>query len=150
MFWDFGSPRVAFRSCYPLVALSSCSSASVSMSLVWLLRRHTGGPFFAAAAATTPRVDVEKASQAAAAPVHLNESSQVTSRCLVQKHPDSLSELKKEEREERRVQEDGGDFVLLVRGLQGNTMVVRCGSGGRLETCLTLFMIALMFLCICS
>ena len=25
--------------------------------------------------------------------------------------------------------EDGGDTVLLVRGLQGNTMVVRCGSG---------------------
>ena len=34
-----------------------------------------------------------------------------------------------EGREERKFREDGGDTVLLVRGLQGNTMVAQCGSG---------------------
>ena len=51
------------------------------------------------------------------------------SRCLFQKHPDFLFAKVEEGREERKVREDGGDTVLLVRGLMGNTMVVRCGSG---------------------
>ena len=45
------------------------------------------------------------------------------------KHPDFLFVKRKEEREERKMREDGGDTVLLVRGLQGDTMVVRCGAG---------------------
>ena len=72
---------------------------------------------------------MEKGPQAAAAHEFVVASSQVTSRCLDQKHPDFLFVKRKEEREERKMREDGGDTVLLVRGLQGNTMVVRCGSG---------------------
>ena len=45
------------------------------------------------------------------------------------KHPNFFFDKRKEEREERKVREDGGDTVLLVRGLQENTMVVHCGSG---------------------
>ena len=59
----------------------------------------------------------------------VDQSSQVTSRCLFQKHPVFLFDKTVEEREERKVREDGGDTVLLVRGLQWNTMVVQCGSG---------------------
>ena len=44
--------------------------------------------------------------------------------------PISFFGKRKEEREERNIQEDEGrDTVLLVRGLRGNTMVVRCESG---------------------
>ena len=103
------------------------------------------GPSYAAAAAASPRVDVEKVPQAAAALGYVDESSQVTSRCLIQKHPDFLFDLRKEEREERKIQEDGRDTVLLVRGFQGNTLVVRCGSGWTVGD-LTLFMTALLFL----
>ena len=87
------------------------------------------GPSYAAAAAATPRVDVEKDPQAAAALDCVDQSSQVPSRCLFQKHPVFFYDKIDEERRERKVREDGGDTVLLVRGLQGNTMVVQCGSG---------------------
>ena len=40
--------------------------------------------------------------------------------------PDFFFDVRKEE---RKMQEDGRDTVLLVRGFQGNTMVVRCGTG---------------------
>ena len=88
------------------------------------------GPSFAAAAsaAATPRVDVEKDPQAAAAPGFVVASSQVPSRCLSEKHP-VLFDNVGEEREEKKVRKGDGDTVLLVRGLQGNTIVVRCGSG---------------------
>ena len=56
-------------------------------------------------------------------------SSQVPSRCLSQKHPVFLFDKVDEEREEKKVREGEGNTVLLLRGLQGNTMVVRCGSG---------------------
>ena len=90
------------------------------------------GPSYAAAAAATPRVDVEKDPQAAAALDCVDQSSQVPSSCLFQKHPDFLFDKIEQERKERTVREDGGDTVLLVRGLQGNTVVVQCGSGSRL------------------
>ena len=61
--------------------------------------------------------------------VWTSKSSQVTSRCLFQKHPDFLFVQRKEEREERKFQEDDGDTGLLVRGLRVNTMVVLCESG---------------------
>ena len=83
----------------------------------------------AAPAAATLRVDVEKGPQAAAAHAYVVASSQVPSRCLSQKHPVFLFDKVDEEREEKKVREDEGDTDLLVRGLQGNTMVVRCGSG---------------------
>ena len=97
----------------------------VGLATTTLLR----GPSYAAAAAATPRVDVEKDPPAAAALDCVNQSSQVPSRCLFQKHPVFLFDKIVEEREERKVREDGGDTVLLVRGLQGNTVVVQCGSG---------------------
>ena len=106
----------------------------VFLGIFALVREFSGsvwfkGPSYAAAAAATPRVDVEKGPQAAAAHEYVVASSQVTSRCLVQKHPDFLFVKRKEEREEGKMREDGGDTVLLVRGLQENTMVVRCGAG---------------------
>ena len=106
----------------------------VFLGIFALVREFSGsvgfkGPSYAAAAAATPRVDVEKGPQAAAAHEYVVASSHVTSRCLVQKHPDFLIVKRKEEREEGKMREDGGDTVLLVRGLQENTTVVRCGAG---------------------
>ena len=88
------------------------------------------GPSLAAAAsaAATPRVDVEKGPQAAAAPGYVVESSQVPSRCLSEKHPVLFGTVGVEG-EGKRVRGGDGDTVFLVRGLQGNTIVVRCGSG---------------------
>ena len=68
------------------------------------LATTTLGPRFACGAQATPRADVDVASQAAAALVCLNESSQVTSRSLIQKHPDFLLDRRTEE-----MQEDEGD-----------------------------------------
>ena len=88
------------------------------------------GPSLAAAAsaAATPRLDVEKGPQAAAAPLHMVVSSQVPSRCLSEKHP-VLFDNVGEDWEDKVVCGGDGDTVVLVRGLQGNTIVVRCGSG---------------------
>ena len=106
------------------------------------------GPSLAAAAAASPRVDVEKGPQAAAALDVLDESFQVTSRCLFQKHPDCK---RKEEREERKIQEDEErDKVLLVRGLRENTMVVRCESGWTARDLSGSLHVRTAFLLICS
>ena len=112
----------------------TAAAFSASLGFLTLVREFSGsvgykGPSYAAAAAATPRVDVEKGPQTAAAGEYVVACSQVTSRCLVQKHPDLLFGKRKEEMEKRKIREDGGDTVLLVRGLQGNTMVVHCGSG---------------------
>ena len=64
------------------------------------------GPSYAAAAAATPRVDVEKDPQAAAAFGCVDQSSQVPSRRLFQEHPVFLFDKVDEEREERKVRED--------------------------------------------
>ena len=107
----------------------------VFLCIFALVREFSGsggykGPSFAAAAsaAATPRVDVEKGPQAAAAPGYMVVSSQVPSRCPSEKHP-VLFDNVGEDWEEKVVCEGDGDTVVLVRGLQGNTIVVRCGSG---------------------
>ena len=85
------------------------------------------GSSFSAAAAT-PRLDVEKTPQAVAALVFQDECSQVTSRYLFQKHPaNDFGRMMEERKEEKKIGEDGRSKVVLVRGLTGNTLVVRCG-----------------------
>ena len=138
----FGEFKLKIAEAVTLVITVAAFSASlgfltlgfVFLRIFALVREFSGsvgykGPSCAAAAAATPRVDVENFPQAAAAHEYVVASSQVTSRCLVQKHPDLLFVKRKEEKEERKMREDGGDTVLLVRGLQEDTMVVRCGAG---------------------
>ena len=123
-----GEFKLKIAEAVTLVTTAAALSASlgflklgfVFLGILALVREFSGsvgykGPFYAAATAPSPRVDVEKGPQAAAALGCVDESSQVTSRCLIQKHPDFLFEKRKEEREERKMQEDGGDTVLRDR-----------------------------------
>ena len=88
------------------------------------------GPSFAAAAsaAATPRVDVERARKQQ---LHLGmwwcRRRFPLAACL-KSTPSFLTMLMKRGKK-KKVREGDGDTVLLVRGLQGNTIVVRCGSG---------------------
>ena len=123
-----GEFKLKIAEAVTLVTTAAALSASlgflklgfVFLGILALVREFSGsvgykGPFYAAATAPSPRVDVEKGPQPAAALGCVDESSQVTSRCLIQKHPDFLFEKRKEESEERKMQEDGGDTVLRDR-----------------------------------
>ena len=70
----------------PLVTTAAAFSASLGflVGIIAFVRVFSGsagykGPSYAAAAAASPRVDVEKGPQAAAALGYVDESSQVTS-----------------------------------------------------------------------
>ena len=107
------------------------------------------GPSCAAAAAATPRVDVEKDPQAAAALDCVDQFSQVPSRCLFQKHPNFLFAKVKEGKKGRFEKIEGTLYCWCV-GCWGTRWLFGVDLGGRLETCLLLSGVALLFLFICS
>ena len=113
--------------------------------------RRRGYPSFAAAAsaAATPRVDVEKGPQAAAAPGYVVASSQVPSRCLSEKHPVLLTMLVKRGKKRRSEKVMGTLFCWCV-GCRRTRLWFGVDRGGRLLICLLLFGVALLFLFIFS